>query len=287
MEKTIIELRPVGSKPGTLYGSAKVHKPLINGLPPFRPILSAIGTPTYKLAKFLVPVLSDITQNEFTVKDSFTFVDEILTQNSDLYMASLDVDALFTNIPLDETIDICVKKVFKTPDTLVKGISKNDFRDLLNLATKESFFMFNNKFYIQVDGVAMGSPLGPILANIFLSHHEENWLNKCPIKFKPSFYRRYVDDIFVLFESSESADSFREYMSSKHQNINFTVEKENVGSFSFLDVKICRKNGKFVTSVFRKLTVGFLTIMKVSFQRTKREDFYTHSFIGVLAFVVI
>ena len=64
---------------GSLYGSAKVHKPLINGLPPLRPILSAIGTPRYKLAKFLVPLLYDITQNEFTIKDSFTFVDEILT----------------------------------------------------------------------------------------------------------------------------------------------------------------------------------------------------------------
>ena len=95
------KLRPVSSKPGTIYGSAKVPKPVINGIPPFWPILSVIGTPTYKLAKFLVPVQSDITQNEFNVKDSFTFVDEILTQNSDLYMASLDVDALFTNIPLD------------------------------------------------------------------------------------------------------------------------------------------------------------------------------------------
>ena len=180
-DETYRKLEAVGSKPGTLYGSAKVHKPLINGLPPFRPILSAIGTSTYKLAKFLVPVLSDITQNEFTVKDSFTFVDEILTQNSDLYMASLDVDALFTNIPLNETIDICVKKLCKTLDTLVKGIFKNDFRDLLNLSTNESFFTFNNKFYIKVDGVAMGSPLGPILANIFLSHHEENWLDKCPV----------------------------------------------------------------------------------------------------------
>ena len=94
-------------------------------------------------------------------------------------MASLDVDTLFTNIPLDETIDICVKKLFKTPDTLVKGISKNDFRDLLNLATKASSFKFN-KFYIQVDGVAMGSPLGPIMASIFPSHHEENWLNNVP-----------------------------------------------------------------------------------------------------------
>ena len=137
---------------------------------------------------------------------------------------------------------------------MVKGISKNDFRDLLNLATNESFFTFNNKLYIQVDGVAMGSPLGPILANIFLSHHEENWLNKCPIEFKASFYRRYVDDIFVLFESPESAHSFREYMSPKHQNLNFTVEQENIGSLSFLHVKICRKNGKFVTSVYRKPT---------------------------------
>ena len=72
-----------------------MHKPLINGLPPFRPILSAIGTPTYKLAKFLVPILSDKTQNDFTVKDSFTFVDDILTQNSDLHIANLDVDASF------------------------------------------------------------------------------------------------------------------------------------------------------------------------------------------------
>ena len=77
----------------------------------------------------------------------------------------------------------------------------------------------------------MASSLGPILANIFLSHDQQNWLNKCPIKVKPSFYRRYI-----------------------HQNMNFTVQKENVGSLTFLDVKICRKNGKFVTSVYWKPT---------------------------------
>ena len=162
-------------------------------------ILSVIGTATFKLGKFLVLVLSDITQNEFTAKYFFTFVDEILTQDSGLCMTSLDVDALFTNIPLDETINICIKKLFQTLETLVKGISKNYFWDFLNFATKESFFTFNNKFYIQVDGIAMSSPQGPILANIFLSHHEENWLNNCPIEFKPSFYRRYIGDIFVFF----------------------------------------------------------------------------------------
>ena len=77
------------------YGSAKVHKPLQKGLVPFRPILSLSDRPTYKLAKYLVPILSDTTQNEFLVQDSFLFVDEILTQDSDSYMASLDVDSLF------------------------------------------------------------------------------------------------------------------------------------------------------------------------------------------------
>ena len=78
--------------------------------------------------------------------NSFTVVDKILTQDSDLCMASLNVDALFTNIPLDETIDICIKKLFKTPETLVEGISKNNFRDLLYLATKESFFTLTTSF---------------------------------------------------------------------------------------------------------------------------------------------
>ena len=70
----------------------------------------------------------------------------------------MGVDALFTNIPLDETINIYAKKLFKTPDILVNGISKNGFCDLLNLATKESFFPLSNKFYIEVDGV----PRGPL-----------------------------------------------------------------------------------------------------------------------------
>ena len=92
--------------------------------------------------------------------------------------ASLDVDILFTNTSLDETIGICVKKLLETLETLVKGIPKDHFSDLLTLATKEWFFAFNKTFCIQVDCVAMGSRLGSILVNIFLSHHEQNWLKK-------------------------------------------------------------------------------------------------------------
>ena len=79
-------------------------------------------------------------------------------------MASLDVDSLFTNIPLEETIDICVDNLYNDNEN-PPNIPKHNFCNLLNIATKETFFMFNNKYYKQVDGVAMGSPLGPALAS--------------------------------------------------------------------------------------------------------------------------
>ena len=81
-----------------------MHEALNNGLPPLRSILSVIDILAYKLAKFLVLILSDIMQIEFTVKDSFIFLDKILTLNSDFYMDSLDGSALFTNVSLNETI---------------------------------------------------------------------------------------------------------------------------------------------------------------------------------------
>ena len=112
-------------------------------------------------------------------------------------MRSLDVDSLFTDIALDETIDICVNNLFENTDT-VQGFTKSELKQLLYLATKESYFIFNGLLYKQIDGVTMGSPLGPSLANAFLSYHEKYWLKNSPQGFKPVFYRRYVDDIFIL-----------------------------------------------------------------------------------------
>ena len=83
-------IKPVGSRPGVLYELGKVHKETKNGLPPFRPILSVIGTPTYKLAKCLLPFLTPLTQNEYTVTNSFHFAEEICKQDPNLYMAQAE-----------------------------------------------------------------------------------------------------------------------------------------------------------------------------------------------------
>ena len=187
------------------------------------------------------------------IKKFQIFAEEICKQNPNFYMASLDVDSLFTNIPLDETIDICIDSLYKD-DGNTPMIPKDVFRNFLTVATKESFFMFNKKFCKQIDGVAMGSPLGPALANIFMCSFENKWLKDCPHSLKPVFYRRYVDDIFVLFSSLDQAEKFKKYFSSKHPNINFSLEKENDGRLSFLDINIFRGKGKFVTNVYRKKT---------------------------------
>ena len=96
-----------------MYGLCKVHKDIIDNCPPFRPVLSAINTPTYKLAKFLVRILKSLTSNQYTVKDSSAFAEEIVAQDSEFFKGSVDVDAFFTNIPHEETINICANTLFE------------------------------------------------------------------------------------------------------------------------------------------------------------------------------
>ena len=251
-EKEYDSISPVGTTPGILYGNPKVHKTVVNNTPTFRPILSAINTPTCLLAKYLNPILSPLMTTEFTVKNSFDFAEEIVNYHHKLYMASLYVDSLFTNILLEETIKNCVNNLFC--NNFYSGkLRRKDLHDLLKLAKTESLFIFDNKLYTQIDGVAMGSPLGPTLANAFLCHYEKMWINECPSQFKPLVYRYYVDNSFVLFKSKEHLELFVNYMNLKH-NIKFTFEIGNLNNFSFLDVKITHKNEWFVTLLFRKAT---------------------------------
>ena len=88
---TYKSIKLAGSRPGILYGLGKIHQETCSGLAPFCRILSAIGTPTYKLAKFLLNFLTRSTANEYYVIDSFHFAEEFCQQDSNLHMASLDI----------------------------------------------------------------------------------------------------------------------------------------------------------------------------------------------------
>ena len=125
---------------------------------------------------------------------------------------------------------------------------------VLQLAMKEWFFIFDKTFYKQLDGLAMGSPLGSTLTNSFLCYHEKRWLYKCPQEFKPMFYRQYVDDIFLLVRKEEHFKLFLNYFNSCHENIKFTSEKETNKKLSFVNIEISRDKNQFITSVYCKPT---------------------------------
>ena len=129
---------------------------------------------------------------------------------------------------------------------------KRHFKQLLTLSVKSSCFLFNDISYKQVDGVAMGSPLGPTLANLVLVYYEHKWLEKCPLQFRSKYCRKYADDIFFMFESRDHVKKFLKYMNSRHPNIQFICEEEYNNKISFLGISVTRVNNKLTRSLYCK-----------------------------------
>ena len=247
------KIRPTGSQRPRMYGLPKIHKQNT----PLRPILSMIGSAQHELAKWLSEVLKPVTDHysTFCVRDSFTFANEVQLlpfDTTSCFMGSFDISSLFTNVPLDETIEICANFLFEesTADTSL-SFNKQQFVDLMNFATKSVEFSFNETMYRQTDGVAMGSPLGPTLANIFVGFCESLLFSKSQ---PPLVYQRYVDDTFAVFPSQADFESFHGQLNDLHPALKFTFETEDHNQLPFLDVLVIKEKGKFVTTIYRKPT---------------------------------
>ena len=244
-------IRPVGSQRPKLYGLPKTHK---EGCP-LRPILSMINSPQNKLAKFLVKILNPVMKkfSTYQVPDSFDFVkslNQLSISSNNRFMCSYDIKSLFTNVPLGEVIRICVDQLYHS-DIMPPEFPENVCFELLKMATTNVDFSFDGTMYRQIDGVAMGSPLGPILANIFVGYYENKLFASSP---KPIIYKRYVDDIFAIFPSRVDTDKFLQNLNKLHPSLAFTKEDEVNNSLPFLDVLIERDGNKFLTSIYRKPT---------------------------------
>ena len=168
---------------------------------------------------------------------------------SDIKFLSLDITSLFTNLPIREIIDIATQLVYDSPNK--PSYAQRHFKKLLLFATSGEF-LHNGKLYKQIDGVAMGSPLGPTLANLFLGHFEQEWLRSSPEI--PLFYRRYVDDTFLCVPHNFNTELFLQHMNTRHTNIKFTHELEEANTISFLDTSVTHNENIIHTSVFRKPT---------------------------------
>ena len=158
-------MHPSDYAPARIYGIPKMHKfSSSDSLPKLRPIVSPIGTFNYNLARFLFDLLSPSAPNDYSCKDTFSFVSQFKYANpSQKFLVSCDVTSLFTNIPPQETIDIAINLIFNHNPNL--NITRKELKKVFPFATSHSHFIFNSKFYNQIDGEAMGSPLAPVLAS--------------------------------------------------------------------------------------------------------------------------
>ena len=169
-------------------------------------------------------------------------------------MTTFDIKSLYTQVPVKEVINDILFTVYERKNKSIfqnSNITKTVLKNMLNLCSN-AIFLFNNKVLQQTDGVAMGSPLAPLLANWFVCRQEEKILTNKNIK--PKFYIRYVDDIFTIFESEMKCDNFFIKLNKIHPNLNYTIEKPKIGCLPFLDVSVQKIRTKLLTSVYRKTT---------------------------------
>ena len=244
---------PTGAVSPKYYGLQKIHK----AGTPLRPIISSIGTASYNTAKELARILKPLVGTSIHhVHNTRHFIEQIkdVRLKDGESIMSYDVTSLFTSVPIKPTLEIIQQRLTEDPD-LHNRTSMNiqQIINLLEFCLNSTSFMFQGQFYQQMEGAAMGSPLSPIIANIFMEHFEKQALESAP--HPPSLWRRFVDDTFVILETSHKEEFFH-HLNSLDSHIKFTVENtRDDGSIPFLDTLITPNNdGCLQKQVFRKPT---------------------------------
>ena len=200
--------------------------------------------------------MKPLSCNQYTVSDTFQFVNEgqSLEINRGDILVSYDVISFFTNVPLDETIQILTDKAFNDDwfnKTHELSLCRLQLIELLNAATKNQLFQFNGNLYEQTDSVAIGSPLCPLLANVFMCSIEGKLDKDGKL---PSYYRQRVDDTFTIMPDIASAGVFLDTLNHCHPSAKFTMEVERNASLPFIGVELLNLAPRIKTKVYIKST---------------------------------
>ena len=190
-----MRISPTASAPGKFYGTVKKHKIPINGTIndlSLRPVISNIGTASYQLAKYLAKLLSPLSTSEYTVANNTEFINHIKRMNlpKNHSFISSNVKSLFSYVPLDFTINVILRRIYNENE-IHTNIKRSEMKELLLLCTNNAHFTFNDDIYQQCDGVAMGSPLGPVIAGIIMVELERTLLLRLTEYKTP--WKRYVN----------------------------------------------------------------------------------------------
>ena len=252
-ESTYKRLYPTGAGSPKFYGLPKIHK---EGTP-LRPIVSSIGAVIYSTSKELARILKPLVgKSPHHICNNQDFIQHLkgITLGPDEVMVSYDVRALLTSVPIQPALEV-LEKLLKEDQDLQKRttMSTKHIMDLLEFCLRSTYFTHRGKFYKQVEGAALGSPISPIVANLFMENFEIRALQSSPNP--PLLWKRFVDDTFVILKKAHK-EEFLTHINSVDNNIQFTTEEPGPdGSLPFLDILISPdKDGRLETSVYRKPT---------------------------------
>ncbi|XP_078347130.1 uncharacterized protein LOC144632375 [Oculina patagonica] len=246
------QLYPTAENVPKFYGLPKIHKKDA----PLRPIVSSIGSVMYDTAKFLAKIMKPLVGlNGHHIVNSEDFVNKIaeLEVPPGQKLVSYDVSALFTSIPINEAISVTKAKLegdSSLPDRCPLDITQ--LSTLLEMCLSSTYFTYQHEFYKQKQGAAMGSPISPIVANLYMEQFESRALDTAPTP--PTMWYRYVDDTMAKIHE-HAVDSFSDHLNSIDQHIQFTSEQEKEGKIPFLDTCVhVNQDGSTKISVYRKPT---------------------------------
>ena len=244
-------LYPTGAGSPKFYGLPKIHK---EGMP-LRPIVPSIGVVTFATSKELSRILKPLAgRSPYHVQNIQNIIQQIegIQLQPDQCMVFFDVKALFTSVPIQPAIYI-IKKLLEEDQSLQQRttMSVNNIICLLEFYLKSTYFTYQGKYYEQLEGAAMGSPISPIVANLYMENFEEKAISKALHPFY--LWKRFVDDTFTIIESSQRR-AFLDHINSIDQHIQFTCEEQREdGSIPFFDILVMpNEDGSLSSTVYRK-----------------------------------
>ena len=235
-----------------MYSLPKIHK----ADAPLRPIVASRGSITYNAARVLADVLSPLVgKTEHHIQNNGDFVNKVkdLEVPPGQKLVSYDVSALFTSIPVPDAIVAIERKLNSDPLLHKRNpLSRKRIIELLSFCLNATYFSYKSNIYKQKHGAAMGSPVSPIIANLYMEVFEAKAIRTAPNP--PSVWLRYVDDTFVKIHEY-FVNEFTEHLNSIDENIKFNTESEMEGKLPFLDscnVTTLNDDGYLDLTVYRK-----------------------------------